>query len=873
MNNIALAVPVRHHERVLIEREGELAALGGRLAGALSGRGAMVFVGGEAGIGKTTLLSAFVAGPAGRVRVRRGGADVISTADALAPLTEAVPEIAPMIDADAPRLTIFRRAAAVLGHEPTLLLLEDLHWADGATFDLLRFLGRRIADLPLLVVGTYRDDEVTARHPMSSVLGDLTSAPAVTRMPLAPLSAAGVQQLVEANGSAVDAQALYARSGGNAFFATELLAADDATLPPTVRDAVLARAARLSVAARDVLDAAAVLGRAAPVELLLTASARSEAAIDECVAGGVLVADGADVAFRHDLARLAVEEAIPPGERAAVHARALAALRERDPSDHAALTRHAIACGDWDSVFEHAPAAGARAARLGAHRQAAELFRVALRATHIPPQERAPLFEALAYECYIIEQTEEAVVARQQAMELYEIAGNVEGVGAAQRWLSRLSWFLGRNADAERYAQRAIATLEPLGDGHELAMAYSNLSQLRALSHDPAEAIEWGERALAIAARIDDREAQMHALNNTGTAMCPTGRFHEGRQRLHRSLELALADDAHEHAARAYTNLGYSCYELRELSEAERVLRSGIAYCEERDLDSWTRYMRATLVAVLTELGRFDDALGVADPLLAHPQLAPISRIPAAVNRSRIAAYRGQPDGGCLDAAEEAARLIGESQRLVPVAAARAEAAWLTGAPPSDIVAGVDIAWDLAVAHPDKWSLGELAWWLDRAGVSRPGIEPAEPFALMLDRQWAAAAAAWRELNSPVWTAIALGFDPDLDAARASFELLDSLGAPALWTALQRERRAAGLALPRGPRPSTRRNDGGLTAREIEVLQLLADGLSNAEVAERLFLSERTVAHHVSAVLRKLGETSRGRAVAAAQRLGLVSPA
>jgi len=188
-------------------------------------------------------------------------------------------------------------------------------------------------------------------------------------------------------------------------------------------------------------------------------------------------------------------------------------------------------------------------------------------------------------------------------------------------------------------------------------------------------------------------------------------------------------------------------------------------------------------------------------------------------------------------------------------------------------VAEIDRAWAVAAAHPQPWELGELSWWLHLVGERRPVRRPvARPFALMLAGEHRAAAAEWEGLGCPLWSAYALAFSPQLKDAQRCLDLLGPLDVPAVRHAVLRDRRARGLAVPRGPRPARRASPAGLTARETEVLQLLADGLSYAEVAERLVLSEKTVGHHVSSVLRKLGEPTRSRAVATAQRLGVIPP-
>ena len=203
---------------------------------------------------------------------------------------------------------------------------------------------------------------------------------------------------------------------------------------------------------------------------------------------------------------------------------------------------------------------------------------------------------------------------------------------------------MGLTDDSMRYARRAVASLEPLGRGHELAMAYSNLAQLGMLAHDVDAALEWGERALELARELGDRDVEIHALNNTGTALALDDDSVEGRHRLTRSLDMALADEAHEHAARAYTNLGSVAVANRRFADADQHLRAGIAYCDEYDLDSWSHYMSARLAASLAEQGRYDEAADLCASVLAHPRLAAISKIPALVVLGQISARRASAD-------------------------------------------------------------------------------------------------------------------------------------------------------------------------------------------------------------------------------------
>jgi DNA-binding CsgD family transcriptional regulator/Tfp pilus assembly protein PilF len=857
---------------VLIERGVFLTSLEGLLGEALGGSGRLVFLGGEAGVGKTTLAAA-LAGTAAVPVVRRGCCDKITTAEALGPLVDALPEIAGVLDSEAgwSRLRLFRHVRDVLSERPTLLVLEDVHWADEATLDVLRFVGRRLGEIRLMVLATFRAEEVGRDHPLTVVMGDLAALPGVTRMQLPALTLTGVRQLLDDAGSALGADEVYQRTGGNPFYVTEVLAAGSERVPATVRDAVLARVSRLSRTGREILAAAAVLGRRVEMDLLVEVSGQPLAAVDECLHRGVLVADSEAVSFRHELARLAVDQSLSPSLRAGVHTRALAQLTAWGSGDDRRLAHHAAGCGDRAAVLRHAPLAAARAARLGAHREAAGQFQLALRYHDMPDRRRAILLDQLSYELYLTDQLENARASRLEALEIHEQEEDVLSVGMSQRWLSRLSWFLAQNADSERYAAAAVATLESLEPGRELAMAYSNLAQLRMLAADSTEAVRWGTKAIELARRLGDRDAETHALNNVGAALALAGNVIEGRARLTQSLDLALADDRHEHAARAYTNLGFMGVAHRLLSDADRYLRAGIEYCTDRDLDPWRLYMSAWLARSLAEQGQYAAAEQYLADLMRYPHMSLVTQITVLAVAGALAARRG--DGtSALDEALPLAIQTGESQRLVLVAAARAEAAWIAGRI-SDMAADIDRAWPAAVAHPQPWELGELSWWRYLAGDHRQIRTPlARPFALMLAGEYRAAADEWRGLGCPLWSAYALSLSPETRDVQECLEILDGLDAPAVRRAVLRDRHARGLAVPRGPRATSRANPSGLTAREIEVLGLLADGLSYAEVAGQLFLSEKTVGHHVSAVLRKVGEPTRSRAVAAALRRGIIPP-
>jgi DNA-binding CsgD family transcriptional regulator len=402
-------------------------------------------------------------------------------------------------------------------------------------------------------------------------------------------------------------------------------------------------------------------------------------------------------------------------------------------------------------------------------------------------------------------------------------------------------------------------------------MAYSNLAQLRMLARDIDSAVEWGNRAIALAEILDERETLVHALNTVGTAE----RRHDtaaGVRKLERSLTLALNDNLEEHVARAYTNLASASVEWFEHAHAERWIEQGLAYSGEHDLETWRLYLTGYRARMRLDQGRWDQAAADAEGALADARTVGPTRVTPLVVLGRLRARRGEGDPWApLDEALEFARRSRELQRIGYVAAARAEARWLAGEEGA-VAEETEAALRLALDRRDEWVAGELSVWRARAGFAP--AEPkdmAGPWRLELTGSPAAAGERWLALGCPFEAALALAHaEGEADRRRALAEL-QRLGARPAANRVARALRTSGARdVGRGPRTSTRANRGGLTARELEVLRLLAEGLRNAEIAERLFLSERTVAHHVSAVLRKLGVQTRGQAAAEATRLQIV---
>jgi DNA-binding CsgD family transcriptional regulator/tetratricopeptide (TPR) repeat protein len=850
----------------LLERSRPLEELGRLTTEAASGRGRLVLVGGEAGVGKTTLVRQFTSTVPARVRLLWGACDPLSLPRPLGPLVDVAPALGDafsrLLDVEAPRARLFATLRDVLGVSTHVLVLEDMHWADDASLDLLRYLGRRIDSTRSLVVATYRDDEVGPRHPLRVALGDLATSNAVHRLKLESLTHDGVRRL--AAGSGLDPVELHRRTGGNPFFVTEVIAAGGTSMPPTLRDAVLARVARLTTSGRRTLEAAAVLGSRFPPALLAEVDGGDDQRLEECLGSGVLIRDAGLIAFRHELSRDAILEAMLPGQGAELHGKALAARRESSshPDSFETLAHHAEAAGDGEAVLELAPLAARRAAELGSHREAAAQYGRALRwADALPPSERAGLYESRSYECYLTGQMEEALSARQQALSIWSELGDAMKVGESHRWLSRLSWWLGRSQDAENHARQSLAVLEGAEPGPQLAWAYSHFAQIHMLAARRQQAVEWGNRAIALAEQLGEREVLCHALNNVGVANSHHGSGESGVLLLERSLALALELEHDEHVARAYTNLSTISVYARRLGAARRHLQAGLEYCTEHDLDSWRLYMTGWLAVCEFWEGGYAQAARLAEEMLKYPRLA-VARIQPLLVLGRLRTRCGDDQAWeVLDEAWALASGTGELQRVGPVAAARAEAAWLAE-DFSRVHNEAQFAFDLALDRHDPWAIGEVGFWLWRAGrIDGSPQGAAEPYALQMDGQARKAAECWRAIGAPYETAMALADLDDERSLREAHQIFERLRATPMADRVGRRLRARGVRdLTRRPRTSTRSNPSGLTARELEVLRLVADGLRNADIGERLFVSAKTIDHHVSSLLGKLGARTRSEA-------------
>jgi DNA-binding CsgD family transcriptional regulator/tetratricopeptide (TPR) repeat protein len=950
---------------VFVGRAAELGELAAAMAQARAGAPSLVLVGGEAGVGKSRLaaeLTARAAAEGDRILVGQCvGFDeatipLLPVIDALRGLDDGADELPVVAPASGDRPAglhplILDRLAGAAADTPILFVVEDLHWADRSTLELLAFVARRMRQERILVAATYRSDEVDRHERLRRFLADVATASHARRLLLDRLTRAQIRAQLAGILGAEPPEALletvFARSEGNPFFAEELVAAAQEGgegLPATLREMLLARVQALDARGQAVVRTAAAGGRHVHHELLATAAALPEPELSEALRGAVrehvLVAVDDGYAFRHALFSEAAYGQLLPGERARLHGAFAAALETRPDlaggntaTVAAEIAYHWLRAGDEPRALAAAVLAGGEAGRVGALAEAAEHDRRALALwDRVPGPERlagidrATLLARAADTTAWTGDPAEAIELVDAAIALHEAAAEPEAVAALLQRRARFLWQLGRARESVPGLERAVSLIPADPPTAKRAEALGGLGLMVMLSGEYARSRTYAEEALAVARAAGARAEEAVALNCLGADLDSLGERAAGLEHLRRAWSIASDIGRPDVLSQGALLLSDSLRCDGQLARSMEIALEGAEVARRAGLEMRERMCKSNAALAAFELGRWDLLDRVVREMLAR-DFSGMTLAFAQYLAGALACARGDLAGA---AAHLAAQLDAVGRGPTPPASyaidAEAELTLWEGRPEAALSAveeglrlqaedplrwmlvaalGARAAADLAERARARRDAAAEAAARDRATAFRDGARKRAPgadhpaLAATIEAEharavgdgdaalWDAAARAWDARPAPFRAAYARWRQAEAALARrdraqaqgavlAAHGTASKLGAQGLLAELDALARRARIELrsdeapPPGREPLAVGDDFGLTAREREVLEHLALGETNRQIADALFISTRTAGVHVSHILSKLSAANRGEAAAIAHRLGLV---
>jgi DNA-binding CsgD family transcriptional regulator/tetratricopeptide (TPR) repeat protein len=754
----------------------------------------------------------------------------------------------------------------LLKNDRVVLVLEDVHWADEATLGLVRYLGKRVGATQSVLIVTFRSEEIHVNPPLRLVVADL--GPSAIRIELPPLTVSGVEEL--ARGTGLDPRHVHEATLGNPFFVDEVLMHPDVTLPPTIQYAVLANAAQLPADALEFVNTVALSPDGVPLAEIAEFGDPTGSHCDLAFSRRLVTAARGQVSCRHELIRKSLVEALPPATKTRLHTRLLDHLEGMAPDsrDVARLAYHAIGAGNAEKAAKYSLIAGEHAAAGGAHRQAAFHFANAIGFADVI--ETTTLDDALlsaAREHNYINAFETAVDLSRRRLDL---AGSQLEEAGSRAWVAFFDSRSGDMRSAGEEAETALEILREADYSEELAVALAVLAYATFIRGDVRKAMSVAEEALSVARSCDSVDMEVYASTTMGTARYHLGDL-DGIAQVEAAARRGIEAGAGEFGAKALNNLGYLARSAWQTGDARKWFLELQEYSTANELDAWYIAAVVTSAGIAVEMGMWDDADTYLE-IVAGQRTCVSTEMEMLVVSATLRTRRADPGAvEMVEAVFDRLETYSEIWTRIEACVMVMEASW-TGIIPVDKAAA--LYQDLIDLIPDgsDYERALLAFWALRLGWEPPPGEITGPTALEIAGLAKEAAAEWDRSGYRIQGILsrALTADADLDEV---FSELAVLGADGVARGLRRELQRRGVKrVPRGERSSTRENPARLTAREAEVLGLLAGGLSNAAIAERLFISNKTASHHVSSVLLKLDVSSRGQAAALAVANGWNDP-
>lgn len=854
----------------LVEREEQLQALGDAIGGS-SDSGAIVLLAGEAGIGKTSVLETALARLDHRYTVMIAACEPIGVPAPFAPLFDIFGDLPRSLQEDlrsgAARPVVYAGMLDVIKNDRVVVAFEDMHWADEASLGLVRYLGRRIGATGSTLIITYRSEEVGLIHPLRLVIADL--GPRAVRIDLPPLSLAGVVEMTR--GIALDPAQVLETTLGNPFLVEEVVRHPHLRVPPTVENMVLAGVSHLPEETLEILRMVALSPDGIDLGLLESVFSDADRYLDLAVQRRLLVSSGSRVACRHDLVRDSLLRTLPPALARQLHRRLLLALTSRDPdlADTPRLAYHSVGAGDSERAVSYSLAAARSSAAARAHRQAALHYANALEYHSV--MDLHTLDQTLLLAANEHSLINEFRTAAELAARRVELAVDAVDRARARAWHA---FFLSRQNELVTCRQEALAAVEVLRAqpaSEELALGLAVAAWGELVEGDRQEAIRYGNEAVAVSREAGTPSVEVHAATTVGTARFMLGDA-AGRLQVEEAAQIGVDADLGEFAARALNNLGLLSLWRGRLGEAHRAFQRLIDYTVAHELDAWYIAAISTRATIAVAMGLWGDADRDLE-MVRGQRTCQQTEIENLVTAAKLRARRGDP--GAVELIGEAVAAVGgfpDHEANVTVCALLLEAAWIGLVPTTEVENRYTSLLDAPALLDDRSGRGVLGYWAKRLDMVAPSDAIPGPAGLEWAGDPAAAVRSWEERGFPVEALVTRAMLPGADLDQVLAELAQ-LGAHGVIRGLVRELRRRGVKhIPRGARPTTRENPAGLTRRQEEVLSLMTSGLSNAAIAQELFISEKTTGHHVSAILTKLGVANRLQAVVLANANGWFQP-
>ncbi|MFV1971600.1 MAG: AAA family ATPase [Acidimicrobiia bacterium] len=853
---------------MILEREAALAELAMLVDEAASSGGRVALVRGEAGIGKSTLINRFLSDSQDGAHTLLGACDDLLTPQPLGPIWDIArqePSLKkPLTDGD--RRAVMEVVLDLLSRSlrPTVLVLEDTQWADEATLDLIKFLGRRILRTNGVLILTYRDVEVDAEHPLRQVIGELPPQ-SLVRMSLNRLSAAAVTSMIEEDSFDVDE--VLALTGGNPLFVTEVLASGTDTVPLSVRDSVLARASRVSPGARRVVDLVSVVPGGVERALVDEIIQPTDEQLADGASQGLLRIEDDTVAFAHDLQRRAIESSLTSADRRHLNEQVLTSLgSDADPSR---LVHHARKADNVEAILQFAPRAARRAMAIQSTREAVAHFRLLEPYLgRIPITEQADILEDWAREEYYLDNAASLELV-DNAIELRRSIDDDRALARTLTFAAGVKRHHLQNTDSMALAVEAVGILEPYGPSADLARALSSQAFMNWLNYeDIPKALLIVDKANAIAEAITDEVAAISVLYTEGS-MRHSGGDARGMSLVEESLRLAERGGYAYEEVRALINLAGMSGDDRHVERAIDFARRARDTAVRNEMPAFEAEAQTMYGEFLLWKGAWDEAEDAASEFLGS---IPIAATLAWRVLGTLQARRGRSEArSALDRMWSLAETSELLTVMDPAAAVLAEYMWLSGEDDPAWLQRLNGVLDMGLQAARPWPSGAFAFWMWKLGLLDTVPEgTADFYGWIIKGEYRKSADFWRERGVPYEQGLALMHGDEAGQVEA-IRIFENLGATATAHKVRRALMDRGVKVPRGTSQATRDHAAGLTARQAEVLELLALGLTNAEIADELFVSHRTVENHVSAILMKFDVPYREAAVDAARAQGILA--